>query len=143
MSVRLTPYLVLPGTAGEAIAFYEKALDAQVLFKQTFGEMPASPDYPLADEQKGLIGHAMLQVGESQMMFSDSDSGKPVQQGDQVTICITTKDASKSKQFFEGLKEGGTVIMDLHEAFFSPAYGQVKDKFGVTFQIFTEGESMN
>jgi PhnB protein len=142
MSVRLTPYLVLPGTAGEAIAFYEKALDAQVLFKQTFGEMPASPEYPLVEEQKGLIAHAMLQVGESQMMFSDSDPGRPVKLGDQVTICITTKDASKSKQYFEGLKEGGTVILELHEAFFSPAYGQVKDKFGVTFQLFTEGETM-
>ena len=143
MSVRLTPYLVLPGTAGEAIAFYEKALDAQVLFKQTFGEMPASPEYPLVDEQKELIAHAMLQVGESQLMFSDTDPGRPVQSGDQVTICITTKDASKSKQYFEGLKEGGTVILDLHEAFFSPAYGQVKDKFGVTFHLFTEGETMN
>lgn len=143
MSVRLTPYLVLPGTAAEAIQFYEKALDAQVLFKQTFGEMPANPEFPLADEHKGLIGHAMLQVGESQLMFSDTFPGQPVQTGDHVTICITTKDASKSKQFFDALKEGGTVIMDLHEAFFSPAYGQVKDKFGVTFQLFTEGKTMN
>ncbi|OCT16945.1 hypothetical protein A8709_24850 [Paenibacillus pectinilyticus] len=142
MSVRLTPYLVLPGTASEAIQFYEKALDAKVLFKQTFGEMPENPEFPLADEQKGLVGHAMLQVGESQMMFSDTFPGQPVQQGDQVTICITTKDASLSKQYFDGLKEGGTVILDMHEAFFSPAYGQVKDKFGVTFQLFTEGETM-
>lgn len=140
MSVRLTPYLVLPGTAAEAIAFYEKALDAQVLFKQTFGEMPANPDFPLAEEHKGLVGHAMVQVGESQIMFSDL--GKPIQQGDHVTICITTKDASLSKKYFEGLKDGGTVIMDLHEAFFSPAYGQVKDKFGVTFHLFTEGTTM-
>ncbi|KRE83968.1 3-demethylubiquinone-9 3-methyltransferase [Paenibacillus sp. Soil766] len=143
MSVRLTPYLVLPGTAAEAITFYEKALDAQVLFKQTFGEMSANPEFPLADEHKGLVGHAMLQVGESQLMFSDTFPGQPVQLGDHVTICITTKDASLSKQYFEGLKDGGTVIMDLHEAFFSPAYGQVKDKFGVTFHLFTEGASMN
>lgn len=143
MSVRLTPYLVFPGIAGEAIAFYEKALDAQVLFKQSYGEMPANPDYPLVEEQKGLISHAMVQVGESQLMFSDSDEGKPIPQGNQVTICITTKDASLSKKYFEGLKEGGTVILDLHEAFFSPAYGQVRDKYGVTFHLFTEGESMN
>ncbi|WP_310501330.1 VOC family protein [Paenibacillus qinlingensis] len=143
MSVRLTPYLVLPGTAGEAIAFYEKALDAQVLFKQTFGEMPANPEFPIGEEQKHLVAHAMVQVGESQLMFSDTDAGRPIQLGDQVTICITTKDASLSKRYFEGLKDGGTVIMDLHEAFFSPAYGQVKDKFGVTFHLFTEGEAMN
>ena len=103
MSMRLTPYLVLPGTAAEAIQFYEKALDAQVLFKQTFGEMPANPELPLADEHKGLIGHAMLQVGESSTHVSDTFPGQPVQTGNHVTICITTKDASKSKQFFEAL----------------------------------------
>lgn len=39
MSLRLIPYLVLNGTANKAIAFYEQALDAEVLYKQTFGEM--------------------------------------------------------------------------------------------------------
>lgn len=39
MSLRLIPCLVLNGTASEAIAFYEQALGAEVLYKQTFGEM--------------------------------------------------------------------------------------------------------
>jgi PhnB protein len=30
--------------------------------------------------------------------------------------------------------------MPLQETFFSPAYGQVVDKFGIPFQIFTEGK---
>jgi PhnB protein len=56
-----------------------------------------------------------------------------------VTICITTKDADKSKQIFEALQQGGQVIMPLQETHFSPAYGNLTDKFGVNFQIFTEG----
>jgi PhnB protein len=32
------------------------------------------------------------------------------------------------------------VNMPLQETFFSPAYGIVTDKFGVTFQINTEGK---
>ncbi|MDQ0873340.1 PhnB protein [Paenibacillus sp. V4I3] len=143
MSVRLTPYLVMDGTAKEAIQFYEKALEAKVLFTQSFGEMPANPDFPLPAEAKELVGHAMLQVGESNLMFSDTFPGKPLQKGDNVTICITTKDAEKSKQFYEALQQGGQVKMPLQETFFSPAFGEVTDKFGITFQIFTEGKSMN
>ena len=85
----------------------------------------------------------MLQVGESSLMLSDTFPGQTVQKGENVTICITAKDAEKSKQFYEALKQGGRVIMELQETHFSPAFGQVTDKFGVSFQIFTEGTSMN
>jgi len=38
----------------------------------------------------------------------------------------------KSKEVFKKLKEGGQVGMPLQETFWSPSYGQVTDKFGVT-----------
>ncbi|MEH7440278.1 VOC family protein [Neobacillus drentensis] len=139
MTVRLIPYLVMDGNAKEAIQFYEKALDAQVLFSQSFGEMPENPEYPLPPEAKDRISHATIKVGETDVMLSDTFAGQPHQIGTQVTICISTNDAEKSKKFFEALKEDGQVGMPLQETFFSPAYGIVTDKFGVTFQIFTEG----
>ncbi|MBD0382686.1 VOC family protein [Paenibacillus sedimenti] len=140
MSVRLTPYLMMNGNAKEAIEFYEKALDAQVLFMQTFGEMPENPEFPLPDAAKNLIAHAMLKVGDADFMFSDNFPGQPHSIGNQVTICISTDDATKSKKMFEALQQGGEVNMPLQETFFSPLYGVVTDKFGVPFQIYTEGQ---
>jgi PhnB protein len=140
MTLRLSPYLMMNGNAKEAIEFYEKALDAQVLFSQTFGEMPENPDFPLPEEAKGLISHAMVKVGETDLMFSDNFPGQDSQIGDQVTICLSTEDIEKSEQIFEALKQSGQVKMPLEETFFSPAYGIVTDKFGVTFQIYTEGK---
>lgn len=139
MTLRLTPYLMMDGNAKEAIQFYEKALDAKVLFSQTFGEMPENPEFPLPAEAKDRVSHAMVKVGEADLMFSDIFPGQPHQIGDQVTICISTSDVDKSKQIYEALQEGGQVKMPLQETFFSPAYGIVTDKFGVTFQIYTEG----
>ncbi|WP_413303239.1 VOC family protein [Bacillus sp. 1P10SD] len=139
MTVRLIPYLVMDGNAKEAIQFYEKALDAQILFSQSFGEMPENPEFPLPPEAKDRISHATIKVGETEVMLSDTFAGQPHQIGTQVTICISTNDAEKSKKFFEALTEDGQVGMPLQETFFSPAYGIVTDKFGVTFQIFTEG----
>lgn len=140
MTLRLTPYLMMDGNAKEAIEYYQKALDAQVLFLQTFGEMPENPEFPLPDEAKNRVSHAMLKVGESDLMFSDTFPGQPHQAGSQVTLCISTKDAEKSKQIFDALADGGQVAMPLQETFFSPLYGIVTDKFGVTFQIYTEGK---
>jgi PhnB protein len=140
MTLRLAPYLVMNGNAKEAIQFYEKALDAKLLYYQTFGEMPENPEFPLPEEAKELVAHAMLKVGETDLMFSDTFPGQTSKIGDQVTICITTNDIEKSKQMFESLKQDGQVKMPLQETFFSPAYGIVTDKFGVTFQIYTEGQ---
>jgi len=140
MSLRLTPYVVLDGETREAIAFYEKALDAKVVFVQTFADMPANPDFPLPDEAKDRVAHASLKVGDSDLMFSDSFPGQSISKGDQVTICIVSDDVEKSKRIFDALQDGGQVHMPLQETHFSPAYGNVKDKFGITFQIFTEGK---
>ncbi|GED67754.1 VOC family protein [Brevibacillus reuszeri] len=139
MSLRLTPYVVLDGETKEAIAFYEKALDAKVVFVQTFADMPANPDFPLPDEAKGRVAHASLKVGDSDLMFSDSFPGQSIPKGDHVTICIVSDDVEKSKRIFDALQDGGQVLMPLQETHFSPAYGNLKDKFGITFQIFTEG----
>lgn len=139
MTVRLIPYLVMDGNAMEAIQFYEKALDAQILFSQSFGEMPENPEFPLPAEAKDRVSHATIKIGETELMFSDTFPGQPHQSGTQVTICITTDDAEKAHKFFEALQQGGQVNMPLQETFFSPAYGSLTDKFGVNFQIFTEG----
>jgi PhnB protein len=140
MIIRLNPYLMMNGNAQQAIQFYEKVLGAKVIFMQKFEEMPENPEFPLPEEARGLISHAMIKVGETDMMFSDNFPGQQSLSGNQVTICITSSDAEKSKQIYEALKQGGEVKMPMQETFFSPAYGIVKDQFGVTFQIFTEGK---
>ncbi|SFL54019.1 PhnB protein [Paenibacillus sp. 1_12] len=138
MTMRLVPYLVMDGNSKEAIQFYEQALDAKLLFMQTFEQMPENPDFPLSADLKDRVGHAMLKVGETDLMLSDTFPGQPHQTGDQVTICIVIKDKEKSKKIYEALKQDGQVIMELQETHFSPSYGSLKDKFGITFQIFTE-----
>ncbi|MBE0342028.1 VOC family protein [Paenibacillus sp. 28ISP30-2] len=141
MSKRLIPYITMDGNAKEAIEFYEEALDAQLLFIQTFGEMPENPDFPIPAEVKERVGHATLQVGETELMFSDTFPGSPFSSGKQVSICITTDSVEQAQKMFDALQQGGQVGMPLQETHFSPAYGNVTDKFGVTFQMFTEARS--
>ncbi|GIP06539.1 VOC family protein [Paenibacillus lautus] len=141
MALRMNPYLVMDGNAKEAIQFYEKALDAQVVMVQTFGEMPANPDFPLPDSARDRISHALLKVGETDLMFSDTFPGQPVQSSNQVQICIMTDQAEQAKRIYEALREDGQVVMPLQETFWSPAYGIVADKFGVNWNISTEAEA--
>lgn len=133
MTIQFMPFIMLDGNANEAIEFYEKSLDAKVMFKQTFGEGPEN----VPTDAKDRVAHAVLKVGEAEMFVADTEPGENNQPGNRLSICITTNEIEKSKKMYESLKQGGQVNIPLQEIYFSPAYGMVTDKFGVTFQIFT------
>jgi PhnB protein len=141
MTVKLIPYFNMEGNAREAIQFYEQAIGAEVLTIITYGDMPEMPN-TFTDDLKNLVAHAKLRVGESELMFSDAPTGSSIPKGKQVTICITTNNVEKSKRFFEALRKDGQVNMPFEETPFSPGFGDVTDKFGVSFQIYTEIQSV-
>ncbi|WP_029329060.1 VOC family protein [Lentibacillus jeotgali] len=137
MTVKLTPYLNMEGNAKKAIQFYEQAIGAEVLSIMTYGDMSEMPN-TFTDDLKDLVAHAKLQVGGSELMFSDAPDSSPIEKGKQVTICISTNDVEKSKRIFEALQQDGKFNMPFGEEPFSPGFGDVTDKFGVTFQVYTE-----
>ncbi|WP_054942561.1 VOC family protein [Paenibacillus ihuae] len=139
MTLKLTPYITLEGRVKEAIQFYEQAIDAEVLSIITYGEMPDMPT-TFTDDLSGLVAHAKLKVGVTELMLSDTPGGSPIESGKRVTICITTNDVEQSKRIYEALRQEGQVNMPFREEPFSPGFGDVTDKFGVTFQIYTELE---
>ncbi|MFH5186351.1 VOC family protein [Paenibacillus sp. TAB 01] len=138
MILQLTPFIMLDGKAHEAIRFYEEALGAKVVFKQTFGEGPQNPVSPLSEEEKARVAHSVLKIGEAELMVSDSLPGASLEAGSQVNICLVTTDAAQAGQVYDALSAGGQVHIPLGEIHFSPAYGMITDRYGVTFQVFTQ-----
>jgi PhnB protein len=138
MTLQVNPFILVDGTASEAIAFYQEALGAKLLFKQTVGEGPQHPGSPLSAQEKARIAHSVLLVGETKFFVADQELGQPLQQGNAITICITVDTTDEAQQLYSSLKAGGTVDIELNPTYFSPAYGMVTDKFGVAFQVFTK-----
>ncbi|KKO51360.1 VOC family protein [Paenibacillus sp. DMB20] len=132
MTLKVTPLLQLNGNTREAIQFYQKTLDAEVIAFLTYGEMPMD----LPAEYKEMVAHAVIKVGQSDIMFSDSPF-EPLREGDQVSICISTDDIEESKRIFNSLQQGGNVVMPLEATSFSPSFGTLTDRFGIRFTIVT------
>ncbi|MDF2652291.1 MAG: 3-demethylubiquinone-9 3-methyltransferase [Paenibacillus sp.] len=139
MSTSLIPFLEMNGSANEVIDFYVKALDAKVVYTLRFGDMPENPESPLPPEKKDWINYAILKIGDSELQITDHVTGSTYEKGTQITIVVQTNEKDKANQYFEALKQGGQVNEPLQASFFSPAYGNVTDKFGVTFRILTRG----
>lgn len=131
-------YLNFNGNCREAVEFYAKVFgnsDPQIM---TFGEAPPNPDYPLPEEAKALVMHARLNVDGSNVMFSDVFPGMPFTPGNNISLALVTRNEEDVKSWFQQLKEGGTVTMDLQQTFWSKLYGSLKDKFGIEWQVSLE-----
>ena len=68
-------------------------------------------------------------------MFSDNFPGMPFIVGNNISLTIVSDNLDEIKSFFNQLKEGGNVGMELQETFWSKCYGNVTDKFGIQWQL--------
>jgi PhnB protein len=132
------PYLSFDGRCEEAIEFYRKALGAETTMLMRFKESPEPPPpgmVPPGSENK--IMHASLRIGDTVLMASDgSCQGKPGFQG--ISLSLTVPNEAEADRRFNALADGGKVQMPMTKTFFSPRFGMVADRFGVTWMVIVE-----
>lgn len=131
-------YLTFNGNCREAVAFYEKVFNTDKPEIMTFGDAPMNPDHQLPEEAKALILHTRLSILGSNVMFSDTYPGSPFTIGNNITLAIVINDEAQLRAIYDELKEGGKVVMELQETFWSKCYGAITDKFGVEWQLNLE-----
>jgi PhnB protein len=129
------PYLFLDGRCEEALDFYRKTLGANVEMMMRFKE---SPDQTMVPPDGGdKIMHASFRIGDSTVMASDGHClGKPTFQG--FGLSLIARDEAEAERVFAALSEGGQVQQPLTKTFFSPRFGMVADRFGVTWMVIVE-----
>jgi PhnB protein len=130
----IQPYLFFDGRCEEAVEFYRRVLGAEVEMMMRFKDCPepmpnATPD--TADK----VMHASLQIAGSTVLVSDGRcTGQPSFKG--FALSLTVKDAAQAERLFGALGEGGHVQMPLAKTFFSPSFGMVADRFGVSWMVY-------
>ena len=133
--MNIEPYLFFEGRCEEAIDFYRKAVGAEVENLLRIKESPEPPPpgmHPPGSENK--IMHACFKIGDTRVYASDGRcSGQPNFQG--FSLSIGVADERQADKLFAGLKEGGEVVLPLTKTFFSPRFGMVKDRFGVSWMV--------
>jgi PhnB protein len=130
--MRFDPYLTFDGNCREAFAFYQCAIGGTITTMMTYGESPA-PDVAgpgMADR----ILHATLDIGGSELLGYDAptDAFKPPQ-GFRITLQADT--VQEAERIFAGLGAGGTIVIPLAAAFWTKAYGEIIDRFGIHWMV--------
>jgi len=136
--MQIQPYLFFDGRCEEAIEFYKKALGARVEMLMRFKDSPDEASCPGGVAVAGdKVMHATFYVGDSMIMASDGmNTGKPIFQG--FSLSLTAADETDAERLFKTLGEGGQVQMPLGKTFFSPAFGMLADRFGVSWMVVVQ-----
>ena len=131
--MNVKPYLMFNGRCEEAINFYQAELGAEVVALMRFNENPPPPDR-VPPNWNNKIMHACFKIGDSEIMASDGDcADKAGFSG--VRLSIQVKNEAEAARAFGALSKGGTVKMPLGKTFFSPSFGMLDDRFGVSWMV--------
>ena len=130
--MHVQPYLFFDGRCEEALDFYKAKLGAVVTMLMRFKE---SPDQAMCVPGAGeKVMHAAFRVGDVVAMASDGHcAGHPSFKG--FALSLTVKTEAEADRLFAGLSDGGQVQMPLAKTFFSPRFGMVADRFGVSWMV--------
>ncbi len=136
--MHVQPYLFFNGRCEEALAFYRDALGAEVEMVMRFRESPEPcPDGMLAPGWEDKIMHASFKVGSTSVMLSDGmRPGAAAFEGVSLSISVAT--AAEADRIFAALAKGGEIQMPIGRTFWSPRFGAVKDRLGVSWMVNAE-----
>lgn len=143
MNKHLSPYLMLNGNAADAISFYSDVFNAHIESIELYKDWPQEMDGDIPVGYGDKIMHAHLVIGSSDIMIADTYPGQAYILGSAITLMVSLGEVGEANILFEKLSDGGEVIIPFESTSFSPGYAQVKDKFGIEWQIVTDSSEMN
>jgi uncharacterized glyoxalase superfamily protein PhnB len=117
----LTAQLFFKGNCKEAIDFYKKAFNASVV-----GNIAYTPD--------GRIMHAMIKIGDTNLMMSDTFSDSADHNGQMMTSIFMYVENCDAV-YNQAVKTGCTVIREMTDAFWGDRLGNIRDPFDHTWTI--------
>lgn len=136
--MNIQPYLSFNGRCEEALNFYRDQLGGQITALMRFKESPEpAPEGTMPPDTGDKVMHSSIRIGDSEIMATDGYcTGSQGFQG--ISLTLSVADEAEAQQRFTALADGGQVTMPLGRTFFSPSFGVVNDRFGVTWMVIVQ-----
>ena len=137
--MQVQAYILFDGRCEEALDFYRKALNAEVVMMLRNKENPEPQGNVSMPGIEEKILHTTFKIGQTEVMASDGYAkGKPEFKG--ITLSLSPATEAEAKKIFTALSDGGQVQMPLAKTFYSPCFGMLSDRFGVSWMVVVPGE---
>ena len=136
MSVLLNPYLNFRGTAREAGEFYKSVFGGE-LTVSTFGDFGA----PVEPAERDQVMHSQLVAPNGlTLMISDAPMHMEFTPGTNISVSLSGDDEAALRSYWNKLAEGATIGAPLEKAPWGDTFGQLVDRFGISWLVNIAGE---
>jgi PhnB protein len=132
MSITTTTHLNFRGDASAALEFYQSVFGGRLTLV-TYADAHTATDP--AEAGQVMWGQVQADNGFHVMAY-DVPGSRSYSPGDKpVFVSVRGKDGAEITGFWKGLSEGATVVQDLGPSGWTPLYGMLTDRFGVTWVL--------
>ncbi|GAA0274269.1 VOC family protein [Cryptosporangium japonicum] len=132
MTITTTTHLNFRGDARAALEFYHSIFGGEIVLA-TYADAHTAQD--AAEPNWITFGQVTAENGFSVMAY-DVQVRRPFERGaNSFFVSVRGTSADEISTFWKGLSEGATIVEDLAPAGWSPLYGMLTDRFGVTWVL--------
>ena len=124
-------YLLLPGTAREALGFYRAVFGGDL-------EIHDYAEFGRTDGPEDAVAHGVLS-GRVALMMADAGAGEDAVAATGIMLSVLGEEPDLLRGWFAALAEGGRVLDDLQQRAWGDWDGTVRDRFGLTWLIGFRG----
>lgn len=131
-------YLTFNGNCEEAFKHYKSIFGGEFDHLGRFKEMPENPEFQISDNDKEKIMHVSLPISKETYLMGSDIGGKwsaNYKEGNNFSVSINTATKEEADRLFEGLSDGGSIIMPMAVTFWGSYFGNFVDKFGIQWMI--------
>jgi PhnB protein len=132
-AMKIQPYLNFAGNCKEAFHYYEKHPGGKIIMMMTHGQGPNANEGP--PDWKDTILHARIDVGQTSLLGADIPGRQPMRSA---YLTLFPSSTGEAERMYAVLSDGGEIFMPLEETFFAFRFGQLRDKFGISWMILHE-----
>ena len=130
----INPYLTFDGNCEQAFNYYQSVFGGEFQDLTRFSE---GPPEMMSPEDADKLMHVGLPLADGQVLMG---SDRPSMMGagtfgDSVAVSVNPDSADEGKRIFDGLADGGAVIMPYERQFWGADYGMCTDRFGIHWMV--------
>ena len=126
--MKIIPNLSFNGNCLEALEYYKKIFDGEILQIVTYDEV----NYKCSEDEKKKIFSAIMLLGKNTVYFNDKLNKKI---GNNITMIIEFFNEEDLNNISSKLSKEGTISVEMGETTWGSQYVEIVDKFGIVWGL--------
>ncbi|ANA79932.1 3-demethylubiquinone-9 3-methyltransferase [Paenibacillus vortex V453] len=132
MQAQMVPFIISEDARGQA-DFYIQALGGEIGILTTFGSMPGMPEA----HQDKVMHMSLTLAGGNRLILTDAFQETP--KGSNMGLALTFSHEEDARAAYRNLSQGGTEKYPFELQPWGAYYGEVIDRYGMTWQMVFQG----